>query len=99
MSTIGGCRPSFRAERNLAESGEEAVSRHRSCRHGLRHSPESSRYRSRGWYLPARAEELSGKVHGEMNEKSWRLKQALLRWQANVRKQTQADPVACQRCV
>src|ERR1041384_7102922 len=33
-------------------------------------------------------EELSGEVHGEVDEKSWHLKQALLRRQANVRKET-----------
>jgi hypothetical protein len=33
-------------------------------------------------------EELSGEVHGEVDEKSWHLKQALLRRQTNVRKET-----------
>ena len=33
-------------------------------------------------------EELSGEVHGEVDEKSWHLKQALLRRQSNVRKET-----------
>jgi hypothetical protein len=33
-------------------------------------------------------EELSGDVHGEVDEKSWHLKQALLRRQTNVRKET-----------
>jgi hypothetical protein len=33
-------------------------------------------------------EELSAEVHGEVDEKSWHLKQALLRRQANVRKET-----------
>lgn len=33
-------------------------------------------------------EELSADVHGEVDEKSWHLKQALLRRQANVRKET-----------
>jgi hypothetical protein len=33
-------------------------------------------------------EELSGEVHGEIDEKSWHLKQALLRRQTNVRKET-----------
>jgi hypothetical protein len=33
-------------------------------------------------------EELSAEVHGEVDEKSWHLKQALLRRQTNVRKET-----------
>ena len=33
-------------------------------------------------------EELSSEVHGEVDEKSWHLKQALLRRQTNVRKET-----------
>ena len=33
-------------------------------------------------------EELSAEVHGEVDEKSWHLKQALLRRQSNVRKET-----------
>jgi hypothetical protein len=33
-------------------------------------------------------EELSANIHGEVDEKSWRLKQALLRRQTNVRKET-----------
>ena len=33
-------------------------------------------------------EELSSEVHGEVDEKSWHLKQALLRRQSNVRKET-----------
>jgi len=33
-------------------------------------------------------EELSTEVHGEVDEKSWHLKQALLRRQTNVRKET-----------
>jgi hypothetical protein len=33
-------------------------------------------------------EELSAEVHGEVDERSWRLKQALLRRQTNVRKET-----------
>jgi hypothetical protein len=33
-------------------------------------------------------EELSGEVHGEVDEKSWHLKQALVRRQKNVRKET-----------
>jgi len=33
-------------------------------------------------------EELSAEVHGEIDEKSWHLKQALLRRQTNVRKET-----------
>ncbi len=33
-------------------------------------------------------EELSAEVHGEVDERSWRLKQALLRRQSNVRKET-----------
>jgi hypothetical protein len=33
-------------------------------------------------------EELTAEVHGEVDEKSWHLKQALLRRQANVRKET-----------
>jgi hypothetical protein len=33
-------------------------------------------------------EELSAEVHGEVDEKSWHLKQALLRRQVNVRKET-----------
>ena len=33
-------------------------------------------------------EELSAEVHGEVDEKSWHLKQALLRRQKNVRKET-----------
>src|SRR6266567_701918 len=33
-------------------------------------------------------EELSAEIHGEVDEKSWHLKQALLRRQANVRKET-----------
>jgi len=37
-------------------------------------------------------EELSGEVHGEVDEKSWHLKQALLRRQKNVRKENQAVP-------
>ena len=33
-------------------------------------------------------EELSAEIHGEVDEKSWRLKQSLLRRQSNVRKET-----------
>lgn len=33
-------------------------------------------------------EELSSEVHGEVDERSWRMKQALLRRQTNVRRQT-----------
>ena len=33
-------------------------------------------------------EELSAEVHGEVDEKSWHLKQALLRRQSNVRRET-----------
>ena len=33
-------------------------------------------------------EELNAEVHGEVDEKSWHLKQALLRRQTNVRKET-----------
>jgi len=33
-------------------------------------------------------EELSAEVHGEVDEKSWHLKQALVRRQTNVRKET-----------
>ena len=33
-------------------------------------------------------EELSAEIHGEVDEKSWHLKQSLLRRQANVRKET-----------
>jgi hypothetical protein len=33
-------------------------------------------------------EELSAEIHGEVDERSWRLKQALLRRQTNVRKET-----------
>ncbi len=33
-------------------------------------------------------EELSAEIHGEVDERSWRLKQALLRRQSNVRKET-----------
>jgi hypothetical protein len=33
-------------------------------------------------------EELSGEVHGEVDERSWHLKQALLRRQSNVRRET-----------
>ena len=33
-------------------------------------------------------EELSAEVHGEVDEKSWHLKQALLRRQSNARKET-----------
>lgn len=33
-------------------------------------------------------EELSGEVHGEVDERSWHLKQGLLRRQANVRRET-----------
>ena len=33
-------------------------------------------------------EELSAEVHGEVDEKSWHLKQALLRRQTNVRRET-----------
>jgi len=33
-------------------------------------------------------EELSAEIHGEVDEKSWRLKQSLLRRQTNVRKET-----------
>src|SRR5580700_7842992 len=33
-------------------------------------------------------EELSSEIHGEVDEKSWHLKQALVRRQTNVRKET-----------
>ena len=33
-------------------------------------------------------EELSGEVHGEVDEKSWYLKQGLLRRQSNIRRET-----------
>ena len=39
-------------------------------------------------FYRALREELSADVHGEVDEKSWHLKQALLRRQANVRKET-----------
>jgi hypothetical protein len=39
-------------------------------------------------FFRALREELSGDVHGEVDEKSWHLKQALLRRQTNVRKET-----------
>ena len=35
-------------------------------------------------------EELNGRVHGEVDEESWRMKQALLRRETNVRKETKA---------
>ena len=40
-----------------------------------------------GFYRTIR-EELSAEIHGEVDEKSWHLKQALLRRQTNVRKET-----------
>jgi len=40
-----------------------------------------------GFYRTLR-EELSAEIHGEVDEKSWHLKQALLRRQTNVRKET-----------
>jgi hypothetical protein len=39
-------------------------------------------------FFRALREELSAEVHGEVDERSWRLKQALLRRQPNVRKET-----------
>jgi len=39
-------------------------------------------------FFRAIREELSAEVHGEVDEKSWHLKQALLRRQTNVRKET-----------
>ena len=39
-------------------------------------------------YYRTLREELSAEVHGEVDEKSWHLKQALLRRQTNVRKET-----------
>ncbi|MBZ5583559.1 MAG: hypothetical protein LAQ30_15395 [Acidobacteriia bacterium] len=39
-------------------------------------------------FVRAIREELSAEVHGEVDEKSWHLKQALLRRQTNVRKET-----------
>jgi hypothetical protein len=40
-------------------------------------------------YYRAIREELSAEIHGEVDERSWRLKQTLLRRQTNVRKETQ----------
>ena len=39
-------------------------------------------------FFRAIREELSAEIHGEVDEKSWHLKQALLRRQTNVRKET-----------
>jgi hypothetical protein len=39
-------------------------------------------------FYRALREELSAEIHGEVDEKSWHLKQALLRRQTNVRKET-----------
>jgi hypothetical protein len=39
-------------------------------------------------FFRAIREELSAEIHGEVDERSWRLKQALLRRQTNVRKET-----------
>jgi hypothetical protein len=39
-------------------------------------------------FYRALREELSAEVHGEVDEKSWHLKQALVRRQKNVRKET-----------
>jgi hypothetical protein len=39
-------------------------------------------------FVRAIREELSAEVHGEVDEKSWHLKQALMRRQTNVRKET-----------
>jgi len=39
-------------------------------------------------YFRALREELSANVHGEVDERSWHLKQALMRRQTNVRKET-----------
>jgi hypothetical protein len=39
-------------------------------------------------YYRALREELNAEIHGEVDEKSWHLKQALLRRQTNVRKET-----------
>jgi hypothetical protein len=48
------------------------------------HWPEEMQDR----FYRAIREELSAEVHGEVDEKSWHLKQALLRRQTNVRKET-----------
>src|SRR5207244_10829293 len=39
-------------------------------------------------FFPTIREALSAEIHGEVDEKSWHLKQALLRRQTNVRKET-----------
>ncbi len=48
------------------------------------HWPEEARER----FFRAIREELNADIHGEVDEKSWRLKQALARRQTNVRKET-----------
>jgi hypothetical protein len=48
------------------------------------HWPQEAQER----FYRAIREELSANVHGEVDEKSWHLKQALLRRQTNVRKET-----------
>jgi hypothetical protein len=41
-------------------------------------------------YSSLQREELNGRVHGEVDEESWRMKQALLRREINIRKETKA---------
>ena len=48
------------------------------------HWPEEAQAR----FCRTLREELSAEVHGEVDERSWRLKQALLRRQSNARKET-----------
>jgi hypothetical protein len=48
------------------------------------HWPEEAQHR----FYRAIREELNSNVHGEVDEKSWHLKQALVRRQTNVRKET-----------
>jgi hypothetical protein len=42
----------------------------------------------RSKYSGALREELSGRVHGEVDDRGWRLKQALMRRQTNLRRET-----------
>jgi hypothetical protein len=43
---------------------------------------------ARAKYCGALREELSGRVHGEVDDRGWRLKQALMRRQTNLRRET-----------
>jgi len=49
---------------------------------------DGAREEDLGQYFSLLREELSNGIHGEVDEQGWRLKQALLRRQANVRRET-----------